>query len=232
MRPGNLEAIIDVAKAVESVGHNFVFTGACVLPFLVAKEFCPGLRTTQDVDVIVQVISRTQMAEVEEKLRSVGFQNDQWTESRHRCRWVYNGIIVDVMSDDSEDNNSCPSKWFQFAAATPISREIESGFFIRHLSAVAFLATKLDAFANRGESDIRGSKDLEDIVALIDGRVSLLAEVESARLEVKQLIALQINRLLRRDDIEEIVNGHLSPESKRSGRDARVLTILQQMAVI
>lgn len=232
MRPGNLEAIIEVAKAVESVGLNFVFTGACVLPFLVAKEFCYGLRTTEDVDLIVQIISRGQMAEVEEKLRRVGFQNDQWTESRHRCRWVYNGIIVDVMSDDSEDKNSCPSKWFRFAVVTPVSREIESGLFMRHLSPVAFLATKLDAFANRGASDIRGSKDLEDIVALIDGRVSLLAEIKLEPLDVKQFIALQINRLLRRDDIEEIVNGHLSPESKCSGRDARVIAILQQLAVI
>jgi hypothetical protein len=174
------------------------------------------------------------MVEIEEKLRSVGFQNDRWTESRHRCRWLYNDVIVDVMSDDVEDINSCPSKWFRFAAENSVScgTEFEAGFFVRHLSAVAFLTTKLDAFANRGARDILGSKDLEDIVALIDGRDSLLTEIKSAPSEVKQFIAQHIRRLLSHDDIEEIVLGHLSSESQRSGRDARVLAILRELAAI
>lgn len=78
MRPINLNVMIEVAKAVEPRGLHFVFTGACVLPFLITPAFVPGLRSTKDVDLIVQIMARTQMADVEEKLRSIGFRNDWW----------------------------------------------------------------------------------------------------------------------------------------------------------
>jgi hypothetical protein len=231
VRPINLDVMIEVAIAVEPLGLHFVFTGACVLPFLIAPVFVPSLRTTKDVDLIVQIMARTQMADVEEKLRSIGFRNDWWTEGAHRCRWLFNDIYVDVMSD-GEDKNSCPSKWFGFAAQTAVSRDVGAGIIIRHVSAVGFLATKLDAFLDRGSTDMIGSKDMEDIVALIDGREMLLSEVRSAPLEVRKFIALQIDSQLRDNRVTEIVSANLSYESRLAGREAHVMRTLRQISAL
>ena len=52
------------------------------------------------------------------------------------------------------------------------------------------LCTKLVAFADRGHNDYYGSHDLEDIITLVDGRDSILAECQSLPAELKKLAEL------------------------------------------
>jgi hypothetical protein len=49
---------------------------------------------------------------------------------------------------------------------------------------VYYLATKTEAFRNRGKGDFRASHDFEDIIALVNGRAELIAEIKSARQDV------------------------------------------------
>ena len=44
----------------------------------------------------------------------------------------------------------------------------------------SFVATKLEAFVSRGDSDILSSHDLEDILNVIDGRPSIVDEMTAA----------------------------------------------------
>jgi len=230
MRLGNKEAIIEVAQAVQPLGFSFVFTGACVLPFLVEPEFVPGLRTTEDVDLIVQILARTQMAAVEGKLRTAGFRNDYWSDDAHRCKWAYHDIKVDVLSDRGHDKNSCPSEWFEYAAATAIDLELAPQVFIKHITATAFLATKLDAFSDRGKNDQYGSRDWGDIITLLDGRTTLSAEVIASPPVVRDFIASTIRELILGKHLEESVPFHLAPESRVSQRHTRIITLLNQFA--
>jgi len=62
----------------------------------------------------------------------------------------------------------------------PVSRRSE---YSPHIPA-CFLATKLEAFADRGRGDFLGH-DLEDVIAVIDGRPSIEKEVESASPEIR-----------------------------------------------
>ena len=48
-----------------------------------------------------------------------------------------------------------------------------------------FLATKLAAFHSRGKGDYLASHDLEDLIAVLDGRESVPAEVAAADLNVR-----------------------------------------------
>jgi hypothetical protein len=43
-----------------------------------------------------------------------------------------------------------------------------------------FIGTKWEAFRGHGVGDFYASRDLEDIVAVVDGRASLLAEIKNA----------------------------------------------------
>ena len=48
--------------------------------------------------------------------------------------------------------------------------EVEPGLRIRVVTAPYFVATKLEAFRGRGRGDYISSHDLEDLLAVIDGR--------------------------------------------------------------
>jgi hypothetical protein len=63
---------------------------------------------------------------------------------------------------------------------------------------VYFLATKLEAFLGRGNEDYSGSHDLEDLIAVIDGRTEIVNEVRSASSEVRSFIASEMRRLVHR----------------------------------
>ena len=62
--------------------------------------------------------------------------------------------------------------------------ELEPVLRIRAVTGPYFCATKLEAFAGRGKGDYQSSHDLEDLIAVIDGRSELLKEIDSAQQDV------------------------------------------------
>lgn len=63
------------------------------------------------------------------------------------------------------------------------------------------LATKLEAHLGRGGGDLRGSRDFADIVALIDGRGELAAEIHEAPVEVRRYLGATLTALVDTDRI-------------------------------
>lgn len=53
---------------------------------------------------------------------------------------------------------------------------LPSGTQIRAITPPYLVATKLAAFISRGTGDHLGSRDLEDIILLVDGREKLVGE--------------------------------------------------------
>lgn len=56
--------------------------------------------------------------------------------------------------------------------------------------------TKLEVFRARGEGDVRGSHDLEDVITVIDGRSEIIEDVRSAPADVRVYISAELQRLL------------------------------------
>lgn len=56
------------------------------------------------------------------------------------------------------------------AVHTAVTRVLPSGTSIRLISAPVLIATKLEAFADRGHGDFLAGHDLEDITTIADGR--------------------------------------------------------------
>lgn len=72
-----------------------------------------------------------------------------------------------------------------------------------------FVATKLEAFNNRGDGDYRASHDLEDIIAVIDGRQELLQEMKQAPSDVLSFVRSELERMLADPDFLDALPGHV-----------------------
>jgi hypothetical protein len=72
--------------------------------------------------------------------------------------------------------------------ATPEERELEPGLKILMVNPVHFCASKLEAFGDRGENDYFGSRDLEDVIAVVDGRQELVGEIQAAQNDVRSYL--------------------------------------------
>jgi len=72
-----------------------------------------------------------------------------------------------------------------------------------------FLATKLEAFKDRGKGDCYASHDLEDIVTLVDGRTAIVEDVSFAPSDVRSFIANGFAKMLDAPDFHDALPGHL-----------------------
>lgn len=88
-------------------------------------------------------------------------------------------------------------------------REILLGAAIRVVTSPYFCATKIEAFEGRGKEDYPASQDLEDIIAVIDGRVELIAEIAQSADNIRSYIAAKISVWLNNDKFVDALPGHL-----------------------
>ena len=102
-----------------------------------------------------------------------------------------------------------------------------SGTSIRALPAANLLATKLEAFANRGRGDYLGSPDFEDIVALVNGREELSVEVSGARAELRAYVAKELEGHLGEDRAIDAIVAHL--EAGGDGRQRASSVVLPRL---
>jgi hypothetical protein len=147
-------------------GIDAVFVGGATTCLYIEDESIGRVRNTIDVDCTVEIASSKHYFEFETMLRSKGFRND--TESGVICRWHYQNVIIDIMPDD-EHVIGFTNSWYKEGRQNRIRLALPSGTVINCFSIEYFLASKVEAFNKRGNSDYYGSKDLEDIILILDG---------------------------------------------------------------
>lgn len=69
--------------------------------------------------------------------------------------------------------------------------------------------TKLDAFDGRGKGDYIMSHDIEDIVAVLDGRKTILEEIECSEDKLKLALKKKFKLLLLDTTFLDAVSGHV-----------------------
>ena len=227
MRPVNIEALITIADQLDQLTIKYAFTGGSIVGLLLDNPQLAILRPTDDVDAIVEVMTWIDYTKVESRLRDLGFQHDI-SDGAPLCRWKFNDILVDVMpTHDTSGHFS--DQWFQLALDTSILHDID-GHSIRTVNAPCFIATKLAAFADRGKSDFMASHDMEDIITLVDGRKSLVSEIEGSSPELRRYVASMFIKFLNQLTFLDALPGHLSPDEASRGRYPLVLQRLKELA--
>jgi hypothetical protein len=83
------------------------------------------------------------------------------------------------------------------------------GCFASVVTAPLFLATKLEAFKDRGKGDYYLSHDLEDMITLVDGRAAIVEEVAAATAEIRQFVSNEFSKILKHPDFRDALPGHL-----------------------
>jgi hypothetical protein len=118
---------------------------------LVADPAASASRPTKDVDLIVDVPSRVAYFNLEAMLRSRGFR-EAVEEGAPICRWIVDGIRTDVMPVDPAILGFS-NVWYFGTRESAITLSSSEGT-IRVQDAPHFCASKLEAFASRGEGDL------------------------------------------------------------------------------
>lgn len=121
--------------------------------------------------------------------------------------------------------------WYPEALTSARAVQLAPGLTIRVVSSVAFIATKYAAFRDsRRGGDFVSSRDLEDIVALVDGRPELDAELRTAKPELRKYLGAAFRDLLGERRFVEALPCHLPADVSSQGRLPRVLASLADWA--
>jgi hypothetical protein len=158
------------------------------------------------VDILIELLHYNGYAEVEEKLRQKGFEND--FTSGVICRFIINGIIVDVMPT-SDKVLGFANRWYKDAFESAVTITIDKAHTIRIFSAVYFIATKMEAFKDRGNNDGRTSSDFEDIVFILNYRHAIWNELTQAPQNVQLYLKEAFKTLLDDVYLYEWISAHL-----------------------
>jgi predicted nucleotidyltransferase len=216
-----------VAQALGLLNERVVYLGGCAVGLLITDTARPTVRATVDVDVIVEVASRADYYALAEDLRRSGFEEDH--AATVLCRWRLGRLQVDIIPTDPSILGFS-NRWLKHAVDEARDVVLPSGRVIRLISAPLLIATKLEAFYDRGEGDFRASHDLEDIVNLVDGRAELIDEVAASSSELRDYLRNELDDLLGDTNFTGALAGHLGPTESEQARLELLIERLRRMA--
>lgn len=201
----NLPHLCLIAEALGDLCESLVFVGGSVAGLLVTDPLADSVRATHDVDAVIAA-EMAAYYHFEEALSARGFRQD--AQSDIICRWVHevSGLLFDLMPVQV-DVLGFTNRWYPYVVRTAEPVTLTNGITINLASAVAFIATKLEAFGNRGANDFLSSHDLEDVLNIVGGREELVEEILAAPVELKQFVAGVFAALLANRDFLNALPG-------------------------
>jgi predicted nucleotidyltransferase len=226
----SVELLEQAAAALGPLCEEAVFLGGACLALWITDPGAPAPRPTKDVDVVVEVASRLGYERFSERMRTQGFSED--TSSPVICRWRHagSGLLLDAMPTNPAIL-SLENHWQAAAVPHAAGRGLPSGAAIRAATPPYLLATKLEAFADRGRDDPIASRDFEDIITLVDGRAEIVDEVYAAPDDVRAYLADQFTELQSIPDFLTMVASMLRPDRASQARvETVVLPRLREIA--
>jgi hypothetical protein len=188
-----------VAKRLGPLRNQVMFMGGTILPLLVAEEVAADIRPAKDVDIMIDMPSKTELYRFEDHLWDLGFKRQTVGAASH---WRLDTIGVDVLNADP-DIVRFNNRWGAEAMRWATTRELDGGLGINAISAPYYLATKVEAFYRRGRNRYWASRDIYDLLVVMRGCS-----------EIEMLIREQTSNRLR---------AHLADEFRKLARAGKRL---------
>lgn len=231
----NLAILELVAQALGPVCQEVVFVGGCAAGLLLTQERPDRIRITEDVDIIAKALTPQDYRAVEQRVRAQGFVNDMRPDAPI-CRWVYKNVSLDLMPT-VDDILGFANRWYPLAIETATLLALPSGTQIKLISAPVFIATKLEAFKDRGKNsagqpDFLGSHDMEDIITVADRRPELLAECHAMPKHLRAYLSEEFSALFAHPDFQTTLAGHLPSDAASQQRLRNLIDTLRQFIVL
>lgn len=202
-----VDAIKTVAMALGEMNQQIVFVGGAIAGMYVDDPGAPEMRPTKDIDIVFEITSLLELEDLRRRLAERGFQFAK--DEKVMCRFIYKDILIDVMS--TKNVGWAPANpWFKSGfdfAETIFLDEIK----IKIMPFCYYLASKFVAFKERG-TEARTSHDFEDIVYLLDNRLTLTKDILGSQEDVKIFLINEFSAMLNEESLQEAVLAHLEPE--------------------
>jgi len=202
----NIAVVAEVAKALTDFKENIVFVGGAVVSLYVDDPAADEIRATQDIDITLKIVNLNHWQKVQEKLNRLGFHPDPFGHSI--CSYKYKDIAIDIMA--TEDGPFGPSNpWYKigFQDLWTVKAKNQE---IKILSAPCYLATKFEAFNNRG-TDYRTSHDMEDIIYVLDNRINIVKEIKQSDRGIQKFLKEQLQAIVNKGLLTEVLMAHIHP---------------------
>jgi hypothetical protein len=221
----NRLATIKIAKALGELNREVVFVGGAMVSLYVDDPSAEDIRPTKDIDLTFQITTVSQLETLREALIHKGFQ--EHADSTVICRFTFEDLLVDVMS--TQTIGWAPSnRWFASGFDKAISVHLEN-VEVQILPLPYFLASKMDAFFDRGINDLYASHDFEDIMYLFNYSTGIVEQILNADSEaVRNYLVDCIKKILEDERIRNAMPGHLFFD----GIDERMEIIIAKMNTI
>jgi predicted nucleotidyltransferase len=216
----NVQSVEVVAAALGDLCDELILVGGCAASLLIDAPTAPLPRVTYDVDLIAVVAALRNYHALEKQFAQRGFKRDVSPDAPI-CRWRLGTIEVDLMPVD-EAVLGFSNRWYAEAAASAMRLSLPSGKVINLISAPAFLATKFEAFRTRGKADLLLSHDFEDIINVVEGRLSIVDEVSEASAPLRAYLAQQFVEVSATPDFMNVLPGLVAYDDLHSQRVAAV----------
>ena len=140
------------------------------------------------------------------------------------CRWHNAGLTLDVLALN-EEVLGFTNIWYESALKHAFTVTLPGGQSIRVITAPFFLGTKMEAFRGRGKMDFQASHDLEDFVAVIQGREMLLQEIAASPQSLRQYIADAAKMLLAESRFIDVLPGFVLDDERVPLIEGRLASI-------
>jgi len=207
VRLANIKSLEFMAVKLGDLCHKVVFLGGRTTALFITNKAAPDVRSTLDVDCIVDVISLNEYHQLEKNLRTLGF-TQSLQQNDPICRWRIDNAILDVMPTD-EKILGFGNRWYKEAIRHALNYPLTDVLNINVVTAPYFLATKLEAFGGRGKNDYLASHDFEDIISVLDGRLELDDEIQKSENKLKEYLAKSFKHMLSERLFHDALPGHL-----------------------
>ena len=220
----NIVRLRAVSGALNQWKDKVIFVGGATVSLYASRPLAVSVRPTDDVDVVVELVSLGEFYDLQKHLLAIGFKHDM--EAPIISRFLYQGLKVDFMPTDPAILGFS-NHWYPGGVKTAIAYSLDNGNAIRIFTSPYFIASKLEAFKTRGKGDLFGSHDLEDLIFVLDHRDSIEEELLAADEEVKSFLQKEFTAFLNNPAFEEAVLGHVE-QSDQVERKERITQLLQK----
>ncbi|MBT3032894.1 MAG: hypothetical protein KME36_17475 [Candidatus Thiodiazotropha sp. (ex Lucina pensylvanica)] len=217
----NLKILTQAVERLGTLSDEMVFLGGCATGLLITDKAAPPLRVTKDVDTIVEASTLAAYQRFSEKLRKQGFRED-FSDGAPLCRWLADDVILDMMPTDSRILGF-GNRWYESALKHAEVTTLPSGRNIRMVTAPYFLSTKMEAFDGRGRGDYLLSHDIEDMIAVLDGRPEIVNDVQTADQELIENVRARFAQLLSDTRFIAALSGHMPGDQASQARVGLVI---------
>ncbi|HEY0821806.1 MAG TPA: hypothetical protein VGD46_23730 [Rhizobacter sp.] len=205
MADPNLDLLRAMALALGPLRDRLVFVGGCATGLLITDPASAQVRPTEDVDAIIEVTTLAGYHALQPLLAARGFTQTM-EDNTPAFRWYWQRLQLDLVPID-EKVMGFANRWYRPGYAAAITTSLGRDLTLRHLNAPYFIATKFEAYLDRGGRDVYLSHDLEDILTVVDGRAELADEIAAADPTLREHVITQTRELLLHPDLANALPG-------------------------